>query len=117
MEDIDDVLGFEDLEHDFTHFKDKRLSIEMVQSHVGGVREGRCLNTTAFPSNLRCLTYIMMFNLYPVKKMTTINNARAIFLMELRENIYIDISAYAFSIIADEIRTTSRAKLFSLVCS
>ena len=117
VEDIDDVLGFEDLEHDFTHFKDKRLSIEMVQSHVGGVREGRCLNTTAFPSDLRCLTYIMMFNLYPVKKMTTINNARAIFLMELRENIYIDISAYAFSIIADEIRTTSRAKLFSLVCS
>ena len=82
LEHVDDVLGFEDLEHDFTHFKDKMLSIETVQSHIGGVREGRCLNTTAFPPYLRCLTYIMMLNLYPIKKMTTINNARAIFLME-----------------------------------
>ena len=110
VEDIDEVLGFEDLEHDFTHFKDRMLSIETVQSHISGVREGRCLNTTAFPLDLGCFTYIMMFNLYPVKKMTTINNARAIFLIELRENTYIDISAHAFSIIADETRTTSRAK-------
>ena len=111
MEGIDEVFGFEDLEHDFTHFKDRMLSIEMVHSHFDGVREGRCLNTTAFPPNLRFPTYIIMFNLYLVKKMTTINNVRAIFLMELRENTYIDISAYAFSIIADETRTTSRAKL------
>ena len=83
MEDIDDVLGFEELDQDFTHYKDKMLSIEIVQSHIGGVREGRCLNTTAFPPDLRCLTYIMKFNLYSVKKLTTINNARDIFLMEL----------------------------------
>ena len=111
LEDIDEVLGFEELEHDFTHYKDRMLSIETVQSHIGGVREGRCLNTTAFPPDLRCLTLIMMFNLYPMKKMTTINNARAIFLMKLWENTYIDISAHAFCIIADETRTTSRAKL------
>ena len=111
LEDIDDVLGFEDLEHDFTHYKDKMLSIETIQSQNGRVREGRCLNTTAFPPDLRCLTLIMMFNLYPVKKMTTISNARAIFLMEFWENTYIDISTYAFSIITDETRTTSRAKL------
>ena len=43
----------------------------------------------------------MMFNLYLVKKIATINNARAIFLMEISENTYIDISAHAFSIIAD----------------
>ena len=87
------------------------LSIEMVQSHIDGVQEGKCLNIIAFPLNLRCLTYIMMFNLYPMKKMTTISNARAIFLMELRENTDIDISAHAYSIIANETRTTSRAKL------
>ena len=86
VEDIDEVLHFEDLEHDFTLFKDRMLSIETVQSHISGVLKGRCLNTTAFPPDLRCLTYIMMFNLYPVKNMTTINNARAIFLMKLREN-------------------------------
>ena len=57
------------------------------------------------------LTYIMMFNLYLVKKLTTINNARAIFLMELRENTYIDISAHIFCIIVDETRTNSRAEL------
>ena len=101
----------EDLDHDFTHYKDIMLSIEIVQSHIGGIREGRCLNTTAFPTDMRCFTVIMMFNLYPVKKMTTINNARGIFLMELKENTYIDISAHIFSITVDETRTTSRAKL------
>ena len=30
LEDVDDVLGFEDLEQDFTHYKDKMLSIKMV---------------------------------------------------------------------------------------
>ena len=111
MEDIDNVLGHGDIDHDFTPFKDRMLSIETVQSHIGGVREGRCLNTNAFPSDLRSLTYIMEFNLFPVRKMTTITNARAIFLMELQENIYIDISPHVFSIIADATRTTSRPKL------
>ena len=54
---------------------------------------------------------IMMFNLYPVKKLTTINNARAIFLMELKQKIYIDISAHIFYTIVDKTRTTTRAKL------
>ena len=87
------------------------LSIETVQSRIGGAREGRCLITTAFPTDMRCLTTIMMFNLYPVRKLTTINNARAIFLMELKENTFIDISSHIFDTIVDETRTTSRAKL------
>ncbi|KAK9991833.1 hypothetical protein SO802_026818 [Lithocarpus litseifolius] len=37
--------------------------------------------------------------------------AKAIFLMELRERTYIDISAHAYSIIAKATRITSRAKL------
>ena len=110
--DIDGVLGHGDLDHeDFTSFKDRMLSIETVQSRIGGAREGKCLNTTTFPPDLRCLTYIMLFNLYSVRKMTTINNARAIFLMELRERTYIDISAHVFSIIAEATRTTSRPNL------
>ena len=80
--DIDEVLGLEDLDdHDFTNYKDRMLSIETVQSHIGGVREGRCLNINAFPADMSCLTTIMMFNLYSVRKLTTINNVRAIFLM------------------------------------
>ena len=101
MDDIDEVLGFKD----FTHYKNRMLSIEIVQTHIGGVREGRCLNTTAFAANMRCLTVIMMFNLYLVKKLTRINNARAIFLLELKENTYIDISAHIFYTIVDETRT------------
>ena len=59
---------------------------------------------------MRCLTIIMMNNLYPVKKLTTINNVRAIFLMELKEKTFIDINSYIFDTIMDETRTTSRAK-------
>ena len=112
VDDIGKVLRFEGLDdHDFTHYKDRMLSIETVQSHIGGVREGKCLNTTAFLADMRCLTTIMMFNLYPVRKLTTINNARAIFLMELKENTYIDINAHICYTIVNETRTTSRAKL------
>ena len=71
--DIDGVLRHGDLDHEgFTSFKGRMLSIETVQSRIGGAREGKCLNTTTFPTDLRCLTYIMLFNLYLVGKMTTI---------------------------------------------
>ena len=70
-----------------------------------------CLNTTAFPVDIRCLTIIMMFNLYPIKMLTTINNTRAIFLMELKEKTFIDISSHIFDTIVDKTRTTSRPKL------
>ena len=110
--DIDNVLGLEGLDdHDFTNYKDRMLSIEIVQSHIGGVRQGRCLNTTAFPANMRCLNTIMVFNLYLVRKLTTINNARAIFLRELKKKTFINISSHIFDTIVDETRTTSRAKV------
>ena len=112
VSDIDKVLGLEGLDdHDFTNYKDRMLSIEMVQSHIGGVREGRCLNTNAFPADIRCLTTNMMYNLYPVRKLTTINNAKAIFLMELKENTFIEISSHIFDTIVTETKITSRAKL------
>ena len=111
MGDIDDVLGHGEIDHDFTPFKDRMLSIETIQSHIGGAKERKSLNTSTFPPDLRCLTYIMLFNLCSIRKMTTINDARAIFRMEFRENIYIDIGAHAFTIIADATRTTSRSKL------
>ena len=110
--DIDEVLGLEGLEeYEFINYKDRMLSLETVQNRISGQREGKCLNTTAFPVDMRCLTIIIMNNLYPMKKLTTINNARAIFLMELKEKTFIDISSYIFDTIMDETRTTSRAKL------
>ena len=110
--DIDEVLGHEGLEkYEFINYKDRMLSLEIVQNRIGGQREGKCLNTTAFPVDLRCLTIIMMNNLYPVKKLTTINNAKAIFLMELKEKTFIDINSHIFDTIMDETKTTSRAKL------
>ena len=60
---------------------------------------------------MRCLTTIMMFNLYLVRKLTTINNAKAIFLMELKEKTFIDISSHIFDSIVDETITTFRPKL------
>ena len=74
-------------------------------------REGRSLNTTSFPPDLRCLAHIKMYNLYPIKKLSTTNNARVIFLMELCENTYIDISAHLYNIIVESTKTTSRSKL------
>ena len=112
MGDIDAILGLEEQDHEgFIPFKEEIVFLETVQLRIGGYREGRCLNTNSFPPNLRCLTYIMMFNLYPVRKLSTINNARAIFLMEFHEKIYIDIGAHLYNIITEATKTTSRSKL------
>ena len=109
---IDDALGLEGLDdEEFINYKDRSVSIETIQQRLGGKREGICLNTTTFPVDMRCLTIIMMFNLYPIKKLTTINCARAIFLMDLKEKNFIDISSHIYDIIVDETRTTSRPKL------
>ena len=68
---IDDVLGLEGLEdQEFINYKDRSVSIETGQQRIGGQREGKCLNTTTFPVDMRCLTIIIMFNLYPIKKLT-----------------------------------------------
>ena len=61
--------------------------------------------------DIRCLIIIMMFNLYLIRKLTTINSARAIFLIDLKENTFIDISSHIFDTIVDETRTTTRPKL------
>ena len=110
--DIDEVLGLEGLEeYEFINYKDRILSLETVQNRIGEQREEKCLNTVAFSLDMRCLTIIMMNNLYLVKKLTEINNARAIFLMELKEKTFNDISSHRFDTIMDRTRTTSRAKL------
>ena len=45
------MLGLEGLEdQEFVNYKDRILSIETVQQRIGGQREGKCLNTTAFSS-------------------------------------------------------------------
>ena len=112
VHDINEVLGLTGLEeYEFINYKDRMFSLEAVQNCIGGQREGKCLNTTEFPVDMRCLTIIMMNNLYPVKKLTTINNARAIFLMELKEKTFIDFSSHIFDTIIDKTRTTSQAKL------
>ena len=112
MEGIDSTLGLVEQDHEgFIPFKDRMVSLESVQLRIGSYREGRCLNTTSFPSDLRCLTYIMMFNLYPTRKLSTINSARAIFLMEVREKIYIDIGTHLYYIIIEATKTTSWSNL------
>ena len=90
---------------------DRMVSLESVQLRIGGYRKGRCLNTTSFPPDLRRLAYIMMFNLYLVRKLSTINHAKAIFLMELHEKIYIDIGAHLYNIIVEATKTTASSKL------
>ena len=98
--DIDDVLGLEGLEdQEFVNYKDRILFIETVQQRIDGQREGKCLNTTAFPVDMRCLTIIMIFNLYSIRKLTTINCAREIFLMDLKEKTFIDISSHIYDTI------------------
>nr|POE94163.1 hypothetical protein CFP56_17493 [Quercus suber] len=72
--DIDKVLGLRGLEdYDFTNYKDRMLSLDVVQSRFGGVKEKRCLNTTDFFVELRVKGIAIPQDNSPLPPLSAIN--------------------------------------------
>ena len=60
---------------------DKRTtSVSVIASDLRGERKKQSLLTTSFSLAMRALAYIMLFNLYPVRNLTTLSQPQALFL-------------------------------------
>ncbi|KAL0008001.1 hypothetical protein SO802_009503 [Lithocarpus litseifolius] len=60
----------------------------------GGRQKKQSLHTTSFSPYMRTLAYIMLFNLCPMKNLTTLSQPRALFLHDLYKKKDIDIFAH-----------------------
>ena len=63
---------------------DKRTtSVSTIASNLGGEQKKQSLLTTNFSLAMRTLAYIMFFNLYPVRNLSTLSQPRALVLHDL----------------------------------
>lgn len=62
------------------------------------------MHTTSFNIEVRALTYIMIFNFYPIKNLTTFSQPRALFLHVLLKGKEIDICAQLYHLLTKRAR-------------
>ena len=94
--------------------------LEPLVKVLGGKLKKKALHTIAFSPEMRVLAYIMVFNLYPVKNLTTLLGPRTIFLFDLFTHKEIDICGHIYHLFIKSItKRNSRLTLLfpSLVMS
>ena len=80
---------------------DKRKTpVSEVVPNLRGERKRQSLHTISFSPDMRTLAYIMLFNLYPVRNLTTLSQPRALFLHDLYKKKDIDICAHIYYLLA-----------------
>ena len=80
----------------YLHYDDRRDSFVPIVEILGGDLEKKVVNTIPFTPKMRTLAYIMIFNLYPMKNLTTLSRPRAIFLLNLFTHKEIDICNHIY---------------------
>ena len=63
---------------------------------LGGEIHKKVRNTIPFTPEMRTLAYVMIFNLYPMKNLSTLSAPRAIFLLDLLRQKEIDICSHIY---------------------
>ena len=72
-------------------YDERKEKLEPLLEVLGGQLKKKALHTIEFIPEIRALAYIMIFNLYPVKNVTTLLVPRTIFLFDLATHKEIDI--------------------------
>ena len=84
-------------------YNDRLFAVTDILHILGDEHEvsakGTSIETTKFKPELKTLTFIMFFNLYPLSNMGFINLGRAQFLCDLITGTPIDICAHIFQTI------------------
>ena len=71
-------------------------SLVPIVEILGGDLTKKALNTISFTPKMRILAYIMLYNLYLVKNLTTLSRPRAIFLLDLFTHKEINIFSHIY---------------------
>ena len=80
---------------------DKRTTpVLVIVPVLGGEQLKKCLLTTIFSPDMRTLEYIMLFNLYLGRNLTTLSQPRALFLHDFYRKKDIDICAHIYHLLA-----------------
>lgn len=88
-------------------YDERRFVIAIAVTDLGGEQD-KCnvqtMHTTSFNIEVRALTYIMIFNFYPVKNLTTFSQPRTLFLHVLLKGKEIDICAQLYHLLTKRVR-------------
>ena len=88
---------------DLTPYDDRQPQIQDILQILGPSHEisskGTSISTAKFAPELKTLTLIMLFNLYPLSNISFINLGRAQFLCDIIIGVLIDICAHIFQTI------------------
>ena len=96
-ESIQEILEVRPMtQQSYIHYDDRLNSLVPIVEILGGDLKKKALNTIPFTSEMRTLAYIMLYNLYPVKNLTTLLGPRTIFLLDLFTHKEIDICSYIY---------------------
>ena len=69
------------------HYDERKEKLEPLVQVLGGQLKKRALHTIKFSTEMRALAYIMIFNLYSVKNLTTLSGLKTVFLSLLTKRL------------------------------
>ena len=90
----------------------RRTKITFAIEVLGGKEKKQSMHTVDFSPAMKALAYIMIFNLYPVKNLTTLSQPKTLFLHDLYTGEEIDICAQIYHLFAKCIRKKSTEMTF-----
>ena len=85
-------------------FDERKEKLEPLAQVLGGQLKKKALHTIEFSPELRALAYIMIFNLYPMKNLTSLSGPRTIFLHDLFTHKEIDICGHTYHLFLKSIK-------------
>ena len=77
-------------------YDERKEKLEPLVQVVGGQLKKKALHIIEFSSEMRALAYNMIFNLYPVKNLTTLLAPRTVFLHDLFTQKEVDICGHIY---------------------
>ena len=96
-ESIQELLEVHPLtQQSYIHYDDRLDSLVPIVDILGGDLKKKALNTIPFTPEMSTLAYIMLYNLYPMKNLTTLSGPKAIFLLDLFTHKEIDICSHIY---------------------
>ena len=88
-------------------YDERKEKLEPLVEILGGQLKKKTLHTITFTSKMRALAYIMIFNLYPMKNLTTLFTSRTIFLFDLFTHKEINIYGHIYHLFIKSITKRS----------
>ena len=85
-------------------YDERKEKLKPFMEVLGGQLKEKALHTIEFTTKMRVLAYIMIFNLYPMKNLTTLSTPMTIFLYDLFTHKEIGICGHIYHLFVKSIK-------------